>query len=254
MNNQPAFDRSILIPIFLSILSVVGIVVVLLVGRALNSPAEVPVTPSATRFQYVYLGTEPVLTTPIVEETEIEPPAPTEAPIEEPGGFTPIVTTQTSPAVSTPILLVTPTPNPQQTNTPPPSATSASGPPMNPGTYDDVDSHLIYNGWTATNSGGTLHVSIIPGSTITFRFIGSQLRLVYQGGNTLGQVRITIDNVSKNLDQTNTENQWASDTFASGVHNVLITHVGGGSVNLDQIIIPETANTPTPTRTPTLGP
>lgn len=246
MDNQPAFDRSILIPIFLSGLSVIGIIVVLLIGRSMNSPAEVPVTPSATRFQYVFLGTEPVLTTPLVEETEIElpePEVPTEAPIQEP---------PTSPAIATPIILATPTPNPQQTNTPPPTATSASGPPLNPGTYDDVDSRIVYNGWNATNSGGTLHVSIAPGSTITFRFIGRELRLLYQGGNTLGQVRITIDNVSDTLDQSS-GSEWVSDLFASGTHTVLITHVGGGSVNLDQIIIPEPANTPTPTRTPTLG-
>jgi alkyl hydroperoxide reductase subunit AhpF len=76
------------------------------------------------------------------------------------------------------------------------------------------------------------------------------LRLVYQGGNTLGQVRITIDNVSDTLDQSS-GNEWVSDLFANGTHTVLITHVGGGSVNLDQVIIPEPANTPTPTRTAT---
>ena len=66
MNNQPAFDRSILVPIFLSGFSVIGIVVVLLIGRSLSTPPEVPMTPSATRFSYVYLGTEPAITTPLV--------------------------------------------------------------------------------------------------------------------------------------------------------------------------------------------
>jgi hypothetical protein len=255
MDNQPAFDRSILIPIFISGCSVVGILVVLLVGRALNSPAEVPVTPSATRFQYVYIGTEPAITTPLVEETE-EEPFPTEEPIEEPDPNdipTPILTTPTRPGPLTPIILPSATGNLQRTNTaPPPTVTSASAPPLNPGTYDDVYPNLVYNGWSANNSGGTLHVSNVPGSTISFRFIGTQVRLLYQGGNTLGQVRITIDNtVTETLDQSS-GTEWASDILSNGTHTILITHLSGGSVNLDQVIIPDPATqtpTPTPTRT-----
>lgn len=254
MDNQPAFDRSILIPIVLSGCSVIGILAVLLVGRMLNSPAEVAVTPSATRFQYVYLGTEPAITTPIVEDTEVFP---TEEPIEEPGVIdTPIVapptvpvvlTTPTRPGALTPIVLTLP----NSTNTSPPTVTSASGPPLNPGTYDDVFPNLVYNGWNATGStGNTLHVSVVPGSTVSFRFIGRELRLLYQGGSTLGQMRITIDNVSETLDQSS-GNEWVSDQFANGTHSVLLTHLSGGSINLDQVIIPEPANTPTPTRTPT---
>src|SRR5690242_3738522 len=252
MNNQSAFDRSVLIPLLLGGFSLVGIVAVLLIGRSMNTPAEVPVTPSATRFQYVFLGTEPVITTPLSDDTEVVvPEAPTEEFPTEPIEFTPEITTPTRPGPLTPIILPSATGNFQRTNTPaPPTATSASGPPLNPGTYDDVDSHLIYNGWTPTNSGGTLHVSIAPGSTISFRFIGRELRLLYQGGNTLGQIRITIDTTSENLDQSS-GNEWVSDLFANGTHTVLITHVGGGSVNLDQIIIPEPVNTPTPTRTAT---
>ena len=50
MDNQPAVDRSLLIPILLSGFSVIGILVVLLIGRSLSAPPEVPMTPSATRF------------------------------------------------------------------------------------------------------------------------------------------------------------------------------------------------------------
>jgi hypothetical protein len=261
MDNQPAFDRSILIPIFLSGFSVIGIVVVLLIGRSLSAPAEVPMTPSATRFAYVYLGTEPAITTPIVDETEL---VITDEPIfeepTEPQGTPPppVVQTPTRPGPLTPIVLPSATGNLQRTNTPaPPTSTSASGPPLNPGTYDDVDSHLIYTGWNPTNVAGaysnTLHVSFAPGSTITFRFIGRDLRLLYQGGSTLGQVRITIDTVSETLDQSS-GNEWVSDTFANGTHTVLITHTGGGSVNLDQVIIPEPSNTATPSVTPTRTP
>lgn len=259
MDTQPTFDRSLLIPIFISGCSVIGIVVVLLAGRALSAPAEVAVTPSATRFQYVYLGTEPAITTPLTEGTEF---LPTEEPIEEPieeepgGMITPLVptpttaTTPTRPGAGTPIVLTLP----NTTNTSPPTSTSASGPPLNPGTYDDVDARLVYNGWNATGStGSTLHVSVVPGSTVSFRFIGTQVRLLYQGGSTLGQVRITIDTVSETLDQSS-GNEWVSDPFTTGTHSVLITHISGGSVNLDQVIIPEPVSTGTPTATPTRTP
>lgn len=254
MDNQPAFDRSLLIPIFISGCSVIGIVLVLLIGRLLDSPAEVPVTPSATRFQYVYLGTEPAITTPLGEETDVlSTDDPFEEPTEEPSVFTPLVpsptiaTTPTRPGVGTPIVLTLP----NATNTLPATATSASVAPLNPGTYDDVDGGLVYNpGWNATGTGGsTLHVSVVPGSTVSFRFIGRELRLIYQGGSTLGQMRITIDNVSETLDQSS-GNEWVSDSFTNGTHSVLITHLSGGSVNLDQVIVPIPA-TPTPTRTAT---
>ena len=254
MDNQPAFDRSILIPIFISGCSVIGIIAVLLIGRALNAPAEVAVTPSATRFQYVYLGTEPAITTPLVEDTE---DFPVDEPVEEPGVIdTPILatrtiptilTTPTRPGALTPIVLTLS----NSTNTSTSTVISASGPPLNPGTYDDVFPNLVYNGWNATGStGNTLHVSVVPGSTVAFAFIGRELRLIYQGGSTLGQMRITIDNVNKTLDQSS-GTEWVSDQFANGTHSVLLTHLSGGSVNLDRVIIPEPANTPTPTRTPT---
>ena len=253
MDNQPVFDRSILIPIFISGFSVIGIIVVLLIGRSLNSPAEVPVTPSATRFQYVFIGTEPAVTTPIVDGTE-EEPFPTEAPIEEPNPEdlpTPILTTPTRPGPLTPIILPSATGNTPVS----PTVTAAAGPVLSPGIfYDDVHPSLVYSGWTATTSGGvTLHVSTAPGSTLSFRFIGTQLRLIYQGGSTLGQLRITIDNtVSETLDQSS-ENEWVSDILSNTTHTVLITHVGGGSVNLDEIVIPALA-TPTPTPTRTVNP
>lgn len=250
MDKQPGFDRSILIPILISGCSVIGIIVVLLIGRSLNSPAEVPVTPSATRFQYVYLGTEPAITTPLIEETDF---GPAEEPIEEPPfeepTEPPVLTTPTRPGPSTPIILPSAT---QRTNTPPsPTVTSGAGPVLSPGIfYDDVHPGLVYNGWAANNSGGTLHVSTVPGSTLSFRFVGMQLRLVYQGGSTLGRLRITIDNtLSETLDQSS-GSEWISDTLSNTTHTVLITHLDGGSVNLDEIVIPALATaTPTATRT-----
>jgi hypothetical protein len=259
MDNQPAFDRSILIPIFISGCSVIGILLVLAIGRWLNAPGHVPMTPSATRFQYVYLGTEPAITTPLIEETEI---GPTEPPGVESPAPTEVPATPTRSTPPTLIILGSPTTNPQATatNTPTPTATSASGPALNPGVYDDIDSHLVYSGsWAESSVPGayknTLHVSINPGppaSTISFSFIGRQLRVAYQGGSTLGQIRINIDTgiVNATVDQSS-GNQWLSDLLSNSTHSVLITHIGGGSVNIDQVTIPEPVNTPTPTPTRT---
>ena len=255
MNNQPALDRSLLVPIFIGGCSVIGIVLVLLIGRTLNSPPEVPMTPSATRFAYVYLGTEPAITTPLSEETEI---GITDEPIfeeptfeeEEPTDPPPVFRTPTRPGPNTPIVLPSATGNTPVT----PTSTSASAPPLTPGTYDDVDSNIVYsppNAWAANNSGGTLHVSTTPGNTISFRFIGTQLRIRYQGGLSLGQMRVTVDNMSETLDQSDGNMEWAwPNSLTNVTHTVVITHAGGGAVNLDQIIILSPA-TPTPTVTPT---
>ena len=40
MDNRPPFDREFLIPILLSGFSVIGIVIVLVIGRAMNAPAQ----------------------------------------------------------------------------------------------------------------------------------------------------------------------------------------------------------------------
>jgi hypothetical protein len=120
-----------------------------------------------------------------------------------------------------------------------------------------VDYRLVYgaswqNQSVSSAYGGTLQVSLTPGSTstISFRFIGTQLRLLYQGGGTLGQLSILIDNQSAYTLSQSSGSEWASPTLSNNTHTVLITHIGGGSVNVDQIIIPD-PSTPTPTRTPT---
>ena len=254
MDNQTTVDRSILIPIGVGAISIVGIIVVLLVGRWFNSPAQIAVTESATPFQFVYLGTEPAIATPLFEGS-VSPGV--EEPIEEPGDEEaieppPVLVTPTRAVTSTAILLTLP----GTVSTSPPTTTSASAAPLNSGTYDDVHASILKNGWQPTTSGGTtLHVSTAPGSTISFRFIGTGLRLLYQGGsNTLGQVRVTVDNTSETLDQSEgTEWVWP-ESLANGTHSVVITHISGGSVNLDQVIIPEVSGTPTTTRTPTPTP
>jgi hypothetical protein len=265
MDNQPAADRSLLIPILIGGSSIIGIIVVLLIGRALNSPAEVPVTPSATRFQYLYLGTEPAITTPLLEGSEIPM---TEEPIEEPIEDTPVFATPTRPGAATPIILTppgsvsTPTGGVQRTNTPIGLATSTLSTPVAANTYDDTDSRLTFTGnWVPeTNVSGayqnTLHVSNTAGNSVSFNFVGQEIQLYYQAGTSLGTVNITFDNetLAIPLSQSQTSGVWTYLLDTAGDHTVTIRHASGGSVNIDRLVIPALTVTPTLTRTPTPTP
>jgi hypothetical protein len=245
MDNQPAIDRGILIPILIGGFSVIGIVVVLLIGRRLSAPAEIAVTPSATRFQYLYLGTEPAITTPLVEGSEIPL---TEEPIEEP-------------LDSTPNSNNTPTGSVQLTNTPVVLATSTStlSSPVAANTYDDTDSRLTYSGnWsTPTNVSGayqnTLHISDATGNSVSFNFTGQEIQLYYQAGVSLGTVTITFDNDALGIpvSQSQSSGVWTYMLDTAGAHTVVITHTSGGSVNIDRLVIPSPTVTPTRTPTPT---
>jgi hypothetical protein len=131
---------------------------------------------------------------------------------------------------------------------------------MNAGTYDDTDSHLFYTGNWVTQTGqpgaegGTLHVSSTLNNTVTFRFIGDQLRIIYQSGSSLGTITVLIDGTSFTLNQSgssSTRSEWAINVPTVGTHNVTLTHSSGGSVNIDQVIVPDLAITNTPTATAT---
>lgn len=257
MDNQPSFDRGLLIPALIGMFSVIGIVSVLLFNRYNTARAAVTGTATETPFKYIFLGTEPSISTEALpEETATasssdEPPAPTEEPV--------ILITPTNPnasntVVPTPIILDSVTLTP----------TSASTPPLNSGTYDDIDFRLVYSGnWTnQTNvSGayqGTLHISTTltsPGNSVTFRFIGQEVRILYQSGPSLGVVRVMLDTTQTLLNQSATSNELVLTAATSGTHTVTITHLSGGSVNLDSVIIPSLGTpTVTPTSTPTSTP
>jgi hypothetical protein len=268
MDNQPSVDRSLLVPISIGAFSIVGIIVVLLIGRALNAPPEVAPTASATPFQYIYLGTEPAITTPIGGESELPL---TEDPLEEePVVVTPGVVTQTSPTVSTPPILTppnsisTPTGNLPRTGTPSPTparqttSTTTPGSPVPANTYDDTDSRLTYSGnWlpqTNVNGAyqGTLHVSDSIGNFVSFTFTGDQIQLYYQAGASLGTVTITFDNETLGTQVSQAQGGiWVYSLDTSGTHTVVITHSSGGSVNIDRLVIPGPTATPSRTPTPT---
>jgi hypothetical protein len=276
MDNPPTIDRSILLPIILGGFSIIGIIVVLLIGRSLNSPPPVSATPSATAFQYIYLGTEPAITTPLTEESGV--PFPTEVPVEvTPSAFPsptfPLspVASSASPSVATPIILTSPnttrtaTSSVLRTNTPVGSVTLTAtlSTPVAANTYDDTDTRLAYStGWVSQTgvSGAyqeTLHISNANGNTVTFSFIGQEFHLFYQAGPSLGSITITIDGlggpaVSQAQGQTQIKEWQPDNLLPAGTHSIVITHSGGGSINIDSLVVP--APTATPTRTPTSNP
>ena len=258
MDNQPSFDRSLLIPIGVAVFSVIGICVILLMGRLTASRAVVEEVPTATAFQYAFIGTEPAVSTVTLgtpDETGGEE-IPTVAPVNPtiPPQNTPAnVPTNTAPPIITLPPLV-------DTNTPTRTPITASTAPFGPGTYDDMDSRFIYTGnWDRQTSvfgtyQNTLHVSGTLQNSVTFRFIGNELRVFFQSAPSLGTVRLTLDNNNYDMNQSGSTTElfeWVLTASNAGTHMVTITHTSGGSVNFDSIIVPVVPATPTNTPTST---
>lgn len=202
---------------------------------AASNPSEAPVivinpkTPSATSGVIL----------PSKTPTRTRTPAPTPT-------VTPSRTKSVSPTPGTPV----------PTNSPTRTPTSASTAPLGPGTYDDTDARLVYSGNWIGQSGvsafqNTLHVSNTinnPPNSVVFRFIGTEVRLFYLSGPSLGTVSISLDGLQFNLDQSDSSSQtseWVSATLVNGTHTVVISHISGGSINLDFIVVPDVP-TPTP--------
>jgi hypothetical protein len=69
----------------------------------------------------------------------------------------------------------------------------------------------------------------------------------------LGTIAIKLDSVDFTLDQSDPETfigEWESPILVLSSHSITITHISGGSINLDSITVLDVA-TPTPTLTPT---
>ena len=286
MDNRPLIDREMLVPILIGVFSLLGIIVVLLIGRSLSAPAQVVMTPSATPFQYQYLGTEPAVGTlptdseDVLSTVEDEPidtsPLDTVAIGTQltgtPGGRPLLGLTQAlgTPLILQPIqisstpggpVLISSTPGgPIEISSTPggtiqmTSTSSVAAAPLGPGTYEDA---YILNQFPSTglwvpstNGSQTLHVSSTQNNSITFRFVGRQILIGYDSDSTFGEMTVTIDNQPETFSQQ-IGNEWVSNTFPSATHNVVITHSRGGSVNLDYVIIPQAGSTATPTATAT---
>lgn len=249
MDNRPAFDRSLLIPVGVGLVALIGICAILVWGRLNSQPAAVEEIPTATAFQYAFIGTEPAISTltpdasleateefPAPPETPAEPEFPTSPPIDTPVPQT----TNTLPGIITLPPLITP-------NTPSRTPTSASVAPFGSGTFDNTDSRFVYSGTWDKQTGvpgayqNTLNVSGTLDNSVTFLFIGNELRVFFQAGPSLGTIRLLLDNNSYVMSEASSSTQrfeWVLPTTTGGTHSVTITHTSGGSVNFDGIIVP----------------
>lgn len=251
MTDRPAIDRSLLIPIVLGLFAIFGMCLVLILGRLASARQRADVEITATPFQYIFLGTEPVVVSVTPEQTgesdeqdDILTSTVTAISIFEPENPEIPQATETESSV---VVISTQTP------------TSASTAPLNPGTYDDIEARILYEGaWILQRNvpgafKNTLHVSSVLGNTFTIRFIGQQIRLFYQPGSGLGTIQINLDGVDFELDQSGDDSataEWSSPLLVNGTHTFTVTHLSGGAINIDQIIVPDVLLTPTPTQTP----
>jgi hypothetical protein len=250
MNDRQSIDRGLLIPIILGIFSIFGICLVLVLGRIASSRASVTPEDTATPFLYLFIGTEPAVVSATPEDDEEDDTDITRTPratATEVSLLDPLTALATE-TDSSLIILATPT-----------STTSSSTAPLNPGTYDNDDPHLVYEGDWNVQTGvsgvfeGTLHVSSTLGNSVTFRFIGQQIRIFYQSGSGLGTVQIDLDGVEFELSQSDNSTaiaEWSSPVLINGTHTVSITHLSGGAINIDQVIVPDVLVTPTVSPTP----
>jgi hypothetical protein len=264
MDNKTPFDRSLFIPIFIGFFSILGICLVLLATRLSAARGNIQDTTTATSLKYQYLATEPGVVLPT--EVPTEEPA-TAAPTSDfglptPTQFTDISTVPStliilSTSVSTSVSTKTPTRFVQvaATNTPTPSATAQF---LNV-TYDDTDFKFLYTGNWVSQSGvsdtyqNTLHISNAIGDAVQLSFVGQKINIAYQAGPSLGAIAIKIDDKDYALDQsanTTVISGWESPVLVLSSHLVTITHISGGSINLDSIAVLD-ISTPTPTITPT---
>jgi hypothetical protein len=246
MDRKPPVDPSFFIPIFIAGCSVFGIMLVLLGLRLSASRGTVQTLITTTPVKFQYLGTEPGIAQPTevppAEETMVTPEI-TEAPTEI---FLP--PTATISIEETPIFLAT---NTLVTNT-------VTSQPLGI-TYDDADPIFTYTGNWIGQSGvnntykNTLHISSTIGDAVQLVFYGQRIRLTYQAGPSLGTVAIKLDSTDSVLDQSAIDtrsSEWESSALSLSNHTITITHISGGSVNIDSALVMDTL-TPTPTATPT---
>ena len=244
MDNNPPFDRSIFIPIVIGLLSVFGICLILVAGRLNAAPGAVQSSETATPLKYQYLGTEPAIVFPTEAPTDTPPPE-TDVPAVDV-----FIPTLVLPSVTPRVISTRPT-STKSISTP---VTLTSTPQSLNVTYDDADFKFLYTGNWIGQSGvtgpylNTLHISITIGDAVQLSFVGQKIRLAYQAGPSLGAIALKLDGVDYALDQSSAEtaiNEWESPVLVLSSHSVIITHVSGGSINIDSISVIDLA-TPTP--------
>jgi hypothetical protein len=263
MDDKTPVDRTLFIPIFISVFSVIGICLLLIASRLSAARGNVQSTDTATPLRYQFIGTEPgvVLPTDIASPTALSLETnttgvptigfvlPTSSAFltNLPADSTPL---STSASTSTPIsiAIVTSTPSSVKLS----NATFTPTPTISPTaqflnvTYDDTDLRFLYSGSWVSQTGvsdtfqNTLHVSNAIGDAAQLSFVGQKIRLTYQAGPSLGAVAIKMDSVDFALDElasTTVISVWESPVLVLSSHLITITHISGGAINIDSIAV-----------------
>ncbi|MGZ9166348.1 MAG: hypothetical protein ACXW4U_14345, partial [Anaerolineales bacterium] len=243
MDKQSFRDRGLLIPIGISVFSILGILIALLIVY-FDKPAVVASPgPTATPFKFLLIATETS-----VLDLDTETPLPEVMFTEEP--TEPILINTPEAGFPTPSIDTTPVPPILASVTPPISnatsdATSSATSSITPtiatpasnaaDRLDDRDPLLDYgvgSSWVSeTNAGAyqqTLTVSNEIGNDVIFDFVGQQVIIGYLGASGLGQITIYIDDNEFLLDQS-VGRQWVSPQFANEEHFVFLIHEDGDS-------------------------
>ncbi len=119
--------------------------------------------------------------------------------------------------------------------------------PVEWGPYDDNNSSIVYNpAWVAQTINGnfanTEHYSTAIGSTAGLTFNGTGVTLKFRKASVFGNMEVWIDGNS--VDTVNQLNgitlqgqSWISPVYSNGTHTIVLKHISGSYVSLDEIIV-----------------
>jgi len=225
MQPRPSFDRTLLIPIAIGVVSILGIGWLFLTNAPRETLSPPTAVPTAVPFDARSLDTQAASFFPSATST-LDETTPTATEIL-------LLTTST---------LITITESP-------PTATATPTPIFQPlaagRRYDDTNPNIAYDQfWTALKNPstvnafkGTLHASNSIGNEASFRFTGEGFRLGYQRGRNFGTVTVLIDGQPYHFHEEDFSLVWRSPGLSPGEHFVRIIHESGESINLDYIEI-----------------
>lgn len=233
MSARSPFDRGIIIPLGIGLISIIGIGLILMKVRSDSSKLAPPISPTATPFKYLFLATE-TLTPEFTTEANSKkrPATETQLPLDA-------LSTKTVKTSETPRAAGSqePTADPNKTETPtaiPPNLLTV-------GKYDDIDDRITYDGdWFGESVdftfGETLFVSNSIGDSASLKFLGTQLELGYLEDPELGVATVTIDETEYTVDQASGA-EWLSPILPFGEHSVTILHTDGEVIILDYVTV-----------------
>lgn len=236
MQPRPSFDRDLLVPIAIIIVSILGLAWLFWISDLSEALGPPTVVPTEVPFDVNAFETEVWSSFPSATPTRDE----LLSAATEPG-----LDVFPSPLLETPTLAGTLI---MESLTPPATLATATLDPSQVlvvGKHDDTHPAIQYdrfwaalkNPGTANAYQGTIHMSTSIGNEASFRFTGEGFRLGYQRGRNFGIVTVLIDGQSFRFHEQAFDLVWKSPSLSPGEHFVQIIHESGQSVNLDYIEI-----------------